>query len=344
MITNSTADKQDFIEGFNYLRVFFTFTVVALHSYGLSFISDFGELPTRIVEVIYNFFLLAVPVFITISLFLFYKKIEGNNEYFLRKLRHLTKIYLFWMFAGAIFNIFSHEPGTKVSLFGILETLVSGTRPELFFLFSLIFCTILTFLNYKFQPNLISQVLLLLLSSIFLYVLCYLSILTGNPIFCVYWNPLNFLPYIFSASIINNLTGKHGDSYLICQPYTLYLTLLFFYILLSILEWHYLSLPLYKPYNLPPYTRFSLVIGSNLIILLALNFKRKAGSYISSLSKNTQGIYLTHAYVIDFISFTPLSSMFDNNINSFIRSCIVFIIAYFVSMNFKKLTLLKSII
>lgn len=343
MITNSNADQQDFIEGFDYLRVFFTFTVVVLHSYGLSFISDFGEFPTKVVEVIYNFCLLAVPVFITMSLLLFYKKID-SDKYFFYRLRHLTRIYLSWMFLGAIFNAFFHEPGARVSLFGILKTLISGTRPELFFLFSLIFCTVITFLNYKLQLNLISQFLLLLFSSILLYVFCYLSILTGNPIFCVYWNPLNFLPYIFSAYIINDLTKKHGNSYFINQPYILYLTLLFFYILLSIIEWRYLSLPLYQPYNLPPYTRFSLVIGSNLIILLALNFKRKAGSYISILSRNTQGIYLTHAYVIDFISFTPLPSMFDKNINSFIRSCIVFVIAYLVSINLKKITLFKSII
>jgi surface polysaccharide O-acyltransferase-like enzyme len=102
----------------------------------------------------YNICLLAVPVFFQISLFIFYNKQAIDQSYFRKKkLQDLLIIYSIWMSIGLVVNSLVSK-GEDLFALDNLENLtiffISGSRPELYFLFSLIFLTVLAFLNHKY--------------------------------------------------------------------------------------------------------------------------------------------------------------------------------------------------
>jgi hypothetical protein len=96
--------------------------------------------------------LLAVPSFICVSLFLFAKKSLEDNSYWKRRLLRLIQLFVFW--TGVQFIVYLLAGG-KLPL--PLGSAIPGGGPELpyvggsvfYFLFVLIFCTVLTALFLK---------------------------------------------------------------------------------------------------------------------------------------------------------------------------------------------------
>jgi len=101
------------------------------------------------------------------------------------------------------------------------------------------------------------------------------------------YNPLNFLPYIFTTAIAVQEFNE-GQLQRISLPLKLY-SLLALFLMFTILEWSLFE-------NLLHYARLSLVFGSWLLLYLALLSTRKPSRSIKLLSTCSLGIYVLHPF------------------------------------------------
>lgn len=276
--------------GFDYLRGIACVLVVLWHSGGLDFLLSFEFIRELTRVFYYNFCLLSVPIFFQISLFLTYSKGASFQYIKNRKVPQLLKIYFFWTILGAIaiyilggritFPFFRGLVGS------IMWLLRGGIRIELYFLVSLILITSLVFLNQfvfrETKKSLELQLILLLLSSSLLYIYKF-----------DYWNPLNFIPYIFSSLIIYEFSKNEMFLASTKKTRTISISFSILFILLSIVEWLWLYDPKAQ-FLLPPYSRISLVIGSSLILYLSLKIKHKPPGFLLLISSYSLGIYCIH--------------------------------------------------
>jgi peptidoglycan/LPS O-acetylase OafA/YrhL len=112
----------------------------------------------RIIHLFYfNFSLLAVPTFILISLYLFIQKLSGAGDYWKKRFLRLFQIYVFWVGIQFILYLLTGGPLPLP-----LKTIIRSGGPDLnfgpllpvmpsifYYLYSLIFCTVLAFLFLK---------------------------------------------------------------------------------------------------------------------------------------------------------------------------------------------------
>lgn len=300
--------------GFDYVRALFAILVVVWHAGGVSFLGEINSYSQNSVNIFYyNICLLGVPVFFSISLFLFYKKQLISQTYFPRKrLMGLIRLYSIWMFVGIAFNSLLSRGDYLLGLLHIrslLSTIVTGSRAELFFLFSLILISYLSFFNSKYllvQKNKFwIQLVLTLISLLVLIFLSFYTLVTHQTIFSAYWNPVCFVPYIFSSSIlalIDENTESNLTEYLYKRRFLFIFSLFSGFLLLSYLEWQVFNVPnTFGGYLLPPYARASLVIGSFLVCYCAILYKGKSYSLVRDLSQDSLGIYLLHNYALFLI-------------------------------------------
>ncbi|HEY9597301.1 MAG TPA: acyltransferase family protein, partial [Cyanophyceae cyanobacterium] len=280
---------------------------------------------------------LAVPVFLQVSLFLFYCKSEKTGlSYFIRKrLPRLISLYLFWVCSITIFDIlfvggFESVRSATSSLKAFLEFIVSGNSTPYFFFFSLIFVTVIAEFITLLLGNLENSSTkiklsygLLFASSIMVFsfstiqpILNYTGIqssflTTLNNITGWDYTPINFLPYAFTSAITMQ-EYKDGKlekvtKFLKRKLYVLLaLTLIFF-----TLEWVLTSKRLLIQVDQAPldhYLRLSLLFGSWLLLYLALVSKRKVPAIVKLLSKCSLGIYGFHVF-FTFKRPLPLTSI-----------------------------------
>jgi len=276
--------------GFDYLRGIACVLVVLWHSGGLDFLLSF-EFTRELTRVFYyNFCLLSVPIFFQISLFLTYSKGASFQYIKNRKVPQLLKIYFFWTILGAIAIYIMGGRITFPFFRGLVGSIMwllrGGIRIELYFLVSLILITSLVFLNQfvfrETKKSLELQLILLLLSSSLLYTYKF-----------DYWNPLNFIPYIFSSLIIYEFSKNGMFLASTKKTRTISISFSILFILLSIVEWLWLYDPKAQ-FLLPPYSRISLVIGSSLILYLSLKIKHKPQGFLLLISSYSLGIYCIH--------------------------------------------------
>lgn len=311
----STKKAEKNIEGFDFLRAIFSVIVVAIHS-------DFFLLG----EVLGSIFLttlfranvgyLAVPVFFQISLFLFYSKSEKvGSQYFLQKrLPKLVSLYLFWLISLIVFDVIFKEDSVfrkgVWSLKGFIEIMVSGNKSPFYFFFSLIFITTFTEIVIVLLRNIKNPLVrsrinyaLLFASCGLVFILSFIESIANNlsgirelkltslisSLSAWHYDPLNFLPYIFTTAIVvqefkegklNKLTSS--------LKFKMY-TLLALFIMFTLIEWSQLK-------ELVHYARISIVFGSWLLLYLALLSTRKASPSIKFLSACSLGIYVFHPF------------------------------------------------
>jgi surface polysaccharide O-acyltransferase-like enzyme len=305
------------ITGFDYLRAVFSVIVVIWHTKNIPDLMAMQPIIQNILKIFYyNICCLAVPIFFQISLFLFYKKQATDRSYFFKnKLPDLLVVYIVWMSIGVILNalVTKGEYLLEITTIeGIMLLIVAGSRPELYFLFSLTLMTCLSFLNHKFlidrKHSIYIQSILLCLSTIVIIGLNVMAIVTDKDIFSTVWNPICFIPYIFSSSILTVLDRADRlklSNYVYSQRF-LFISILFtLFILLSSLEWNLTSFPAIQNDTelLPMYARVSLVFGSFVVCYCALLFKQKPSMLIRSASQASLGIYVMHRYVLQFIEY-----------------------------------------
>jgi surface polysaccharide O-acyltransferase-like enzyme len=316
-----------YISGFDYLRAFFSILVVIWHTKSIPEIMAMPPDIQNILKVFYyNVCCLAVPIFFQISLFLFYQKQATDRSYFLRKkLPDLLIVYGIWMLIGLVINSLVSKGEYLLELStvqGIVLFVIAGSRPELYFLFSLTFITVLAFLNHKFlidrKNSIYIQSMLLCVSLIVIICLDVMAIITDKDIFSAVWNPICFIPYIFSSSILIVL-DRDNQSKLSTYFYNrrfLFISILFtIFLLLSSLEWHLTSFPAIQndAELLPMYARVSLVFGAFITCYCVILHKGKPSNLIREISQESLGIYVMHRYMLQFIQYLNYSVGFVLN-------------------------------
>lgn len=311
----SFTNEQKF-EGFDFLRAVFAIAIVADHTGLFSIVTIQGL--TFATDILYaNFSYIAVPVFFQISLFLFYfksKKVELNS-FFQKRIVKLINLYLFWisiftlsktLFTKGVAGITNFD---SLSLRSVVEFIISGGNSPLYFFFSLIFITTLATLVLLLHKRIANDFLKLAISYCLLSLSCILILcfsvtdlvfnFTSVPETSIMkaisniarwnYNPLNFLPYLFTASItVQEFYGNPQKASLhlrkkLCSLFGLFL-------IFTLLEWFLLK-------NLVHYSRLSLVFGSWLLLYLALISKQKPKYAIYFVSTLSLGIYVTHLFV-----------------------------------------------
>lgn len=325
----ATKNIQKF-EGFDFLRAIFAIAIVADHA-GLFSIATLGK-STSPTDILYaNFSYIAVPVFFQISLFLFYFKAKTAElkKFFHKRIIKLISLYLFWVFIFTLSKTLFTKGLNGITDFAtlsfrsIIEFIISGGNSPFYFFFSLILITTLATLVLFFYKKITNDFLKLAISYCLLFLSCLLilsfsvtdllldfingqesSIMKAiSNIARWNYNPLNFLPYLFTASITVQEFYHDGNPQKTFPHLSKKLWCLFgLFLIFTLLEWFLLK-------NLVHYSRLSLVFGSWLLLYLALISKQKPNYAICFVSNLSLGIYaihlfLTHIFWIESPNFT----------------------------------------
>jgi hypothetical protein len=305
--------------GFDFLRAIFSIAIVADHT-GLFALATIQGSST-ITKLLYaNFSYIAVPVFFQISLFLFDLKSKRGSLWMLFKHRiaRLVYLYLAWVISFISLKIFLTERSAGITklanlnIRGWLELITSGGNSPFYFFFSLIFLTSLAALflliftkidNTSFVAKLNYWLLGICCISIFSSSIVNLISIHSevNPLVStvnnlVQWNynPLNFLPYIFTAAIVANEFDR-GDFTSRTPELKFKLWGLFgLFLAFTLLEWIFLD-------RLMNYSRLSLVFGSWLLLDLALLSTRKVPTPVRFISEHSLGLYAVHLFFTHII-------------------------------------------
>ena len=316
----ANSSSTDHYFGIDYLRATCAVLVVIWHGKAFSFLQTEQSVPIihRIVDIFYyNLCLMSVPIFITIALLLFYKKQSKNAAYFFnRRLPQLLTIYICWSFIGILVNIFLNRDYINVltKIGGIFQVVTTGSRPELYFFFSLIYLSLMAFINQKYiisknKKSIILQYLYLFISILMLVIFVYSRIITEKSVFdkfvliSVDVNPICFFPYVFSSSILYYLTKDFNENQILkqSQKYIIFLLILLF-LFFSYLEWNFLNIPQIFSNELPPYARPSLIIGSFIFVYTFVITNLRPPKFIKVLSRESLSIYVIHGYIFLVLS------------------------------------------
>ncbi|MTJ08490.1 acyltransferase [Anabaena sp. UHCC 0204] len=306
-MNNSNLGK---IHSFDYLRAICCLVVVAIHTNISSLFTSHENLANIIT---YNLFDLAVPVFFQTALVLFFINRRKYQDYFLKKrVLKLIKLYLFWGLFAHLFNlmtinqIYINYLNQLLDLKILIRFMIQdGYSNPFYFFFSLLLITSLAelFAIIIDQNQVKSEIIAytgLIISCLIVFLLPLSTIFLGQEFYDLSqsFNPLNFIPYIFSSFLItNNLENKPEVN----NNYKQILILIIISSSLVFMEWQYISQPLLwggiTGNSLPVYSRLSLVFSAWLITLISLNISYPPHHIFKSLSNLSLGIYCLHSFL-----------------------------------------------
>ena len=288
--------------GIDYLRAFFSVCVVLVHlgyiSKSAIFNKDEYVRHTLIVSDFINFYLLllAVPIFLIVSNYLFYQKQE-EKFILIRYLERIGKLAVFWVFVHQIFRyqgwgFIQWLPNTlKENLFFVM----SGGHTIYYFFVSLAGLTIIT--HFAKRLNLFYVSVFFVATVALVSVLPILSIATEQFMLSVHWSPLNFLPYPFAAILVFHVARMEKSKI------SLILTIIAgFLIILSVLaDWSvYVHMGFFKVnvYAIPAYTRPSLVFISMAFLFISIKATPRSNSVVLFMSNNSLALYCLHPFFV----------------------------------------------
>lgn len=356
------------LEGFDFLRAVFAISIIAIHANLFSLLGNLklGSISTADI-LSANVAYLAVPVFFQISLFLFYIKSEkvGSSYFFQKRLPKLVSLYLFWVISKIVFDILltgKSEPlqNSTTSIRAFIEFIVSGGNSPLYFFFSLAFITGLTevvIFGLRRTPKTLSRRIIiyssLLASCLLVFIFSLLKLpgtiesATGlvrvaSNIAQWDYNPLNFLPYIFTtALVVEEFNAGQLKSMNPGIKIRLYV-LLSLVIMFAIYEWNLKQ-------DLLHYSRLSLVFGSWLLLYLALLSTRKVPAIVQFLSGFSLGLYTFHLFFTHglFEKYpnlsTPLAKVIPG-LDSLIIFSITLLVSILLTLLFRRVKFLKNFV
>ncbi|KKQ18768.1 MAG: hypothetical protein US31_C0002G0113 [Berkelbacteria bacterium GW2011_GWA1_36_9] len=309
MKKKNLKNKQQYFNSFDYLKVFFAISIVAWHTKALGPTSLVNsQLNLNLKEIIYgNLFLVAVPIFAQISLFLYIYNREIKKNYFWGRIFYLIILYLFWM---ALLIILFYA-GNRAKL-QTLEFWLSGGASPLYFLLVLVVTTIVMEVFFLLKKLLNERifisisVLLLLISTLVLVFkvnLVNFMIPKYLPLLMSHWSPINFLPYVFSALLFFYLYQKNYFRNKNIQ--VMALITCFIIILIAYFEYRFIPNPIYLQYDgmiIPPYSRLSIILSTMLILYIFLNREDRPSIIVKKMSELTLGIYILHVFVMNLLA------------------------------------------
>lgn len=358
-------------EGFDFIRAIFSLAIVADHT-GLFRLATIYGTSTATNLLYANFSYIAVPAFLQISLFLFQLK-SGKvvfKTFFQNRIVKLIYLYSFWLTSFVLFRLFFKEGSVGIaklrslSIGEWIEFIVSGGNSPFYFFFSLIFLTSLTallVLVFKKVENFSTRrrisYWLLFMSCIIIFTSSIVDLIPSsiysNPQITsivtkitniVQWNynPLNFLPYIFTTAIITQ-EFERGKFVKMNRLFKFELLSLFFlFLIFTLLEWSLLD-------RLMHYSRLSLVFGSWLLLDLALLSTLRVPALVSFISEYSLGLYalhlfFTHVILPDNPNFLSRLSELIPGLEILVEFLLVVSSALVITFVFKQISGLKSLV
>ncbi len=298
-----SATAQKYYHGFDYLRAVMALAVTAWHwqIFGVSNVFDASafEPHTLTVSDIINFqiLLLAVPVFCLMSLFLFFRHYGTDQRVFKTRLKRLLYLYGFWvglalLIYGSLHGVAALVPRSLAD--GVIK-LVSGWFTLYYFFFALTALTGLACLCVRLPVPILW--LLTLLSAL---VLLSLTRAVGHgsaaPHWTAFWNPINFVPYVFIAGI---LASDIKAARWVGRPAVVILMGVGM-VACALWEWQWMPALAHFPFNfsaMPSYSRLSVVLGATLLLSLSLSVKHPPPPLIGFLARNSLGLYCLHGLI-----------------------------------------------
>lgn len=261
----------------------------------------------------YNFCSLAVPIFFQMSFFLFYISRGKKEKYFIHyRLPKLSKIYGFWLVFNFVYFAVKYQ-GFDVSIFrsfkSILFFIVSGGPSVFYFIASLIILTTLAEIVASILKECNSKKLyyslLFAISCLVLFLLPIIRIYFNGKFsnLTIFWNPLNFLPYVFSSFIIFDDVTKSNFQSKAQRSRKRYLLVAVF-LIFCIFDWQFTNHFKFwyessvDQIPLPTYSRLSLVFGAMLITQESLRYFSKPPAIIELISNYSLGIYCVHIFLL----------------------------------------------
>ncbi len=356
------------LEGFDFLRAIFAISIIAIHANLFSLLENLklGSISTADI-LSANVAYLAVPVFFQVALFLFYIKSEkvGPGYFFQKRLPKLVSLYLFWVISKIVFDILltgksESLQNSTTSVRAFIEFIVSGGNSPLYFFFSLAFITGLTevviFGLRRTPKTLLRRITIyssLLASCLLVFIFSLLKLpgtidnATGvvrvaSNIAQWDYNPLNFLPYIFTTALVveefNAGKLKSMHSGIKIRLYVLLSLVMMF----TIYEWN-------LGQDLLHYSRLSLVFGSWLLLYLALLSTRKVPAIVQFLSGCSLGLYTFHLFFTHGLFekyphlFSPLAKVMPG-LDSLIIFSITLVASILLTLLFRRVKFLKNFV
>jgi len=307
--------KQEFY-GFYYARALFCIAIVGWHFRLIGNVSIVNHFQGIVWEDIINFhfFLLAVPLFVQLSLYLYIYRRNQKRNYFIKRISYIVQLFIFWVSFAILVQALRGDDVLKYfsSLKQFSMMIYHGGYDLYYFIFVIITTTIVAEIVCrvtKYLPSQNKNAILILLFIITLIPLVLVPFFNWN-----FRNPINFIPYVFLSILINE------NKNVINTRIVYFFGILF--IILSISDW--ILLPYYNMFErdgfiMPVYSRISLVFGTIFFILLFLNINTPPPRIIKFLSSYSLGIFCLHRT-------TPLTIIFLGNKLGFERYLELFIV------------------
>ena len=227
--------------------------------------------------------LTAVPIFIVVSLYLFFATSNNHND-LKKRLARILQVFIFWSAIQFMFSYFAigkiPQPSVKM-IMGVAPELPFVGDSVLYFLFNLFFVTAIAFLFKQAKAKL--QRILSIITIVFYLINFEIISSPGINVFIPYWNLENFIIYIPIAFYL----AKYKEKILKFKKYYLLA-----YIVFSIQD-IYLR---YSNYGTSIYARNSIVFGALTIFCFVYPLEIKNSKYVQLLSKYALGIYAIHKY------------------------------------------------
>jgi hypothetical protein len=244
------------------------------------------------------------------SLFLFSVKVKTKKAYFTYRIERLVYLYIFWTGLFLVVRYRCECDIFSTILSGSIQDTISFMAGEgisaFFFFFSLIILTCVTYFTVKL-PRIILWPLLAA-SLVLLWIFPVIVITQVPPVsldfyqasLIVYWNPLNFLPYVFISALASRaLQNETSDSSVFYFKRTIGLLFIIFFAA-SICEWlwiKHISNLSHSGY-IPSYMRISVAAGASLLFLFSFSIRHPPGRLFAFLSKYSLGMYCLHPFVM----------------------------------------------
>jgi hypothetical protein len=291
--------------GFDYLRAVLCIFVVSWHNFLFGVPTYFNQsaidkLSPTLSDIIYfNILLLAVPTFLQMSIFLYLlsRKLKSIN-YFIKRMLRYSSLLLFW---SVMVLLYRYMLGWKLTdYFSDLSqttiTLISGGRSIFYYFFCLLFLTAFAEAYYICTAKITRHKNVFIIGSFFLSIIIMIA---APHVFAIlelpfnFRNPINFIPYVFSAFLLIDLSNRKN-------PNTIAAALFLLYMVFSLCDWLFLKYYIWNTYLgfiVPPYTRISLVFGAMFLVQFFLQPSHPPTKVITFLSQYSLGIYCFHSLI-----------------------------------------------
>jgi hypothetical protein len=274
----------------------------------------------------FHVLLLAVPVFIFISIYLFSIK-QPSLATLRKRVARLALLLTFWplilIFYNAGYRGLASLPWAPPA--NAVYTILQAGQTIYYFFPSLIVCLCVACIFLRL--NLKLQIILMLASLALLVALPILTKISNYYVASAYWNPFNFVPLTFAAVLV-----AQNTSFMLRRRVLVIALSLLFSLFFSILEWRYATGHIFflgQSHAIPAYTRPSLLFEVIAIFAAAMDPRIKASGVIRFMSRNSLALYCLHPFLLSPVSWV-MSAFFVNKTESLCASIALVVVGCYL--------------